>query len=397
MDYKKQMKEWVDAGVITQEQANIMLVDVDTRNKDDRSNKFIATISSIGSVLFGLGAIMFIASNWAQMSDLLKVLILLVSTFGTYTLGYVFKYHKKNLPIVGSVLFLLGALLYGASIFLIAQIYNINANAHSLLLLWLIGILPLMYGFALESISALAAIIFYLWVGFYIAADAQSTIHSQSVIPVIIFSSSALLFSIGEMHYFIPTFQKIGQMFQRFALKFILFSLFLLTFEFFSGGISLNNAVTGDSSFVVTNITIFSIVAILGLVVSLFFNPTQSKTNLIESGSALGIIGLILLFLFFPANINIYTILFNLVFAGLTILLIYLGYKKQNVQMLNSGIFWISLFILARYFDFFWELLPRSLFFLVGGLILVLGGIAMEKKRRQIKGDFTKITPSSHG
>jgi len=39
----------------------------------------------------------------------------------------------------------------------------------------------------------------------------------------------------------------------------------------------------------------------------------------------------------------------------------------------------------VKYFDWFWSLLPRSLFFIVGGLVLVLGGIALEKKRRQIK------------
>ena len=61
------------------------------------------------------------------------------------------------------------------------------------------------------------------------------------------------------------------------------------------------------------------------------------------------------------------------------------------MQIVNTGMFWLSALILVRYFDFFWDLLPRSLFFMVGGLILVLGGIALEKKRRQLKTKFAAI------
>ena len=51
--------------------------------------------------------------------------------------------------------------------------------------------------------------------------------------------------------------------------------------------------------------------------------------------------------------------------------------------------FWLGGLVLVRYFDFFWQLLPRSLFFLVGGLILVFGGMALEKKRRELRTQFS--------
>ena len=54
------------------------------------------------------------------------------------------------------------------------------------------------------------------------------------------------------------------------------------------------------------------------------------------------------------------------------------------------GTFWLSAFVLTKYFDLFWDLMDRSLFFIVGGLILVFGGIALEKKRKEIKKDFAK-------
>jgi uncharacterized membrane protein len=42
--------------------------------------------------------------------------------------------------------------------------YNINANNHTLVLIWLIGILPLVYAFESEPIAALSSLLFYTWI-----------------------------------------------------------------------------------------------------------------------------------------------------------------------------------------------------------------------------------------
>ncbi len=396
MTNKKQIKEWLESGTITQEQAQKMLTDVDQKSKEERSNKFIVAISTIGAILLGIGAILFVASNWREIPDLMKVLILLGSTFGAYYLGYLFKYDKKNLPKVGVSLFFLGALLFGASIFLIAQIYHINANAHSLVLIWLIGVLPLVYAFRSEPIAALSSLLFFIWIGLFIFRGGRFDEDIFFSFPVIYLSAGTLLFSIGGLHYLKPQLIKIARIFRIAGIKIAMLSLFLLTFKFFSGYIDSywfrNSRMLEDmSSQLMIGIVLFSILAIIGLVINLLFNPSQSKTSSFESGAALGLLGFTLLFFFFPAESSVYTVIYNLLFAGLTIFLIYIGYQKSDIKIVNIGIFWLSVFILAKYFDFFWDLMDRSLFFIVGGLILVLGGIAMERKRRQIKEDFTKL------
>jgi len=396
MTNEKQIKEWLESGTITQEQAQKMLVDVDQKSKEERSNKFIVAISTIGAILLGIGAILFVASSWREIPNLMKVLILLGSTFGAYYLGYLFKYDKKNLPKVGVSLFFLGALLFGASIFLIAQIYHINANAHSLVLIWLIGVLPLVYAFRSEPIAALSSLLFFIWIGLFIFRGGRFDGDIFFSFPVIYLSAGTLLFSIGGLHYLKPQLIKIARIFRISGIKIAMLSLFLLTFKFFSGYIDSywfrNSRMLEDmSSQLMIGIVLFSILAIIGLVINLLFNPSQSKTNSFESGAALGLLGFTLLFFFFPAESSVYTVIYNLLFAGLTIFLIYIGYQRSDIKIVNIGIFWLSVFIFAKYFDFFWDLMDRSLFFIVGGLILVLGGIAMERKRRQIKEDFTKL------
>lgn len=442
MTNEKQIQEWLESGTITQEQAQKMLADVDQKSKEERSNKIIVAISTIGAILLGIGAILFISSNWREIPDLMKVLILLGSTFGAYYLGYLFKYDKKNLPKVGVSLFFLGALLFGASIFLIAQIYHINANAHSLVLVWFIGVLPLGLALKDKSIlllssllfclwfllfkfeynfdfhwvalfyllctllwvylqknmqaSVISSLLFFIWIGLFIFGGSRFNETTFLYFPVIYLSAGTLLFSIGGLHYLKPQLIKIARIFRIAGIKIAMLSLFLLTFKFFSGYIDSywfrNSRMLEDmSSQLMIGIVLFSILAIIGLVINLLFNPSQSKTNSFESGAALGLLGFTLLFFFFPAESSIYIVIYNLLFAGLTIFLIYIGYQRSDIKIVNIGIFWLSVFILAKYFDFFWDLMDRSLFFIVGGLVLVLGGIAMERKRRQIKEDFTKL------
>ncbi len=373
-----------------------MLIDVEQKNKEKRSDKFIVAISTIGAALLGIGAILFIASNWKGIPDLTKILILLGITFGTYYLGYLFKYDKRNLPKVGASLFFLGVLLFGVSILLIAQIYNINTNAHSLVLLWLIGILPLVYAFRSEPIAALSSLLFLIWTGLF---TFRNNFFDEILIfslPVIYLSVGTLLFSIGGLHYFDPQLTKIAKIFRIAGVKIAIFSLFLITFKLFSGRIESywfdNTGILENASpQIIGGIILFSILSIIGLVINLFFNPSRSKTNLFENSTALGFLSLTLLFFFSPTESNIFTIIYNVLFAGLTLSLIYIGYQKSEIKIVNIGMFWLSIFILAKYFDFLWDLMDRALFFIIGGLILVLGGIALERKRKQIKEDFAFI------
>ena len=66
----------------------------------------------------------------------------------------------------------------------------------------------------------------------------------------------------------------------------------------------------------------------------------------------------------------------------------YLGYLNKNPAYINIGLLFFVLDVIARYFDFFWKLLPRSLFFIGGGLILLAGSVILERKRRVVLQSF---------
>ena len=68
--------------------------------------------------------------------------------------------------------------------------------------------------------------------------------------------------------------------------------------------------------------------------------------------------------------------------------MIYFGLVEHNVFYVNSAFIIFTITLLSRYFDTFWRLMDRSLFFIVGGLLLIIGGYWLEKKRRQLSNDL---------
>lgn len=386
--------KWVENGMIDQILADKMLLDINEDKKERTSNKLIIVLSTLGSLLFGIGAFLFMASNWMALSAVTKVFLLIGSTAGAYYAGYVLKYEKANFPKVGNSLLFLGSLLFGASVFLIAQIYHVNANSHLLVLIWLAGIMPLVYVFSNAATAGLAAVLFYLWIGLFVfrGINFQSAANNFIALPALFLVSGNLLYSMGGIHYFQNALQKIARVYRLISLKVVMAGLFFLSFKTFSGhhDYYFNAAksfahVTGqfNASFI-----IFIVGAIIATVINLSFNPTKSKNNVMECSIGLGLVGITSLFFYFPSITNVYTVIFNLILAGLIVVLLMTGYQREDMKVVNIGMSYLGLFILVRYFDFFWDLLPRSLFFLVGGFILIVGGIALEKKRKELKAEF---------
>ena len=204
------IKKWLTDGLITEQQAQKMLADVAIHRKEHSSDKLIVVMSTIGAILLGIGAVLFVASNWLVLSRLAKVFILTGSTFGVSYVGYLFAYERKNLPKVGAALLFLGSLLFGATIFLIGQIYNIQAHSHTLILVWLVGILPLVYVLQSVSVAGLASLLLFLWIGLFIFRGATLATEDWIALPTLYLVSGLLLFEVGGLHYLSQRTRKSG-------------------------------------------------------------------------------------------------------------------------------------------------------------------------------------------
>src|SRR5690349_13373107 len=82
--------------------------------------------SLLGVLLLGSGIVTYFAANWGGIPKLVKLIIL----FGSMWLAYGAAWHalrEERAPLLGQALLLLGVILFGANIMLIAQIYHIDS------------------------------------------------------------------------------------------------------------------------------------------------------------------------------------------------------------------------------------------------------------------------------
>jgi uncharacterized membrane protein len=118
------------------------------QEKEDISKKTIRIILIIGVVLVGAGIFSFIAANWQEMTRPVKIGIIFVAMFSSYGVGWYLK-EKYNLLRTAEAFILLGTIIYGAGIFLVAQMFNIRANWPDGFILWMMGAIAM--AFAVES------------------------------------------------------------------------------------------------------------------------------------------------------------------------------------------------------------------------------------------------------
>jgi uncharacterized membrane protein len=121
------------------------------------SSRFVAILFGFGSILVGLGFITFVAANWQVWSQELRATLLLSAFAGINALG--FYLWQRSQPRLGQGLLILGALLLGANLALMSQIFHQSGSVYQLFLVWGLGVLAMAYSLRLTSLGILAIIL----------------------------------------------------------------------------------------------------------------------------------------------------------------------------------------------------------------------------------------------
>lgn len=301
---------------------------------------FVRIILLLGALLVGLGILSFIASNWQVMTKVSRFGLILISFVGFQMAGYKL---TNPYPKLARSLTYISVFIYGAGIFLIGQMFNFGGHFTQAFLLWAVGILPLafftkdtllhvfIHGLLLVYINGYAGLNQYPLVALVLCPLLYYGTTTIGNAPLLTFMNNLIAFNLlgYTLHYYHMAPE-------------------LITLCFFG----------------------------LGLVLHLIppkFNPVIFK---LQGILMLGIAGLILTFRdvwsdYAFANINIY---FTLVFLALILALI----RKGNL----IALIFFCLTILRFYTDTFYDFMPKSLFFITGGVMLLGFGYYFEKQRQ---------------
>jgi uncharacterized membrane protein len=386
---EQEIELWLREGLIAPDQKDKLLARYRVLKEADEKagpGKLITTLSILGSILIGIGAILFIASNWSLIPKWGKLFIVFSSMLTSYGLGFYFRYEKVTYPKVGASLILLGSLIFGAGIFLIAQMYHITVHYPNGPLLWGLGVLPLAYLLRFKSLISLAIIDLLIWLGmeanFWIS---YSSYYEIITMVNLYFMTGITLWGIGLMHREWQSMRIISSPYIILGSMITFSAGYILTFDIH------------ESSFVSEALLIFYI-GITSLFLLSVIPRILSKEK--EKGWGPETLGLFILMgivlylsLSFPVMSSKafkegFRLFFNILFALEIFGLIILGFIKRYPTYVNIGLLFFAVDVVTRYFDFFWALLPRSLFFIIGGLFLLFGGIYLERKRRTILASF---------
>ncbi|MBE9125354.1 MULTISPECIES: DUF2157 domain-containing protein [unclassified Coleofasciculus] len=124
-------------------------------------NRFIAILLVLGSIFLGLGIITFVVANWHVWSRELRVTLLLTMFVGFNTAGfYLWKYPAKGWQRrLGQGLLLVGALMLGVNMALMAQMFHKSGPIYQLYLVWGVGVLAMAYSLRLTTLGILSALL----------------------------------------------------------------------------------------------------------------------------------------------------------------------------------------------------------------------------------------------
>ncbi len=301
---------------------------------------FVRVMLVIGAILVGLGILSFIASNWDEMTKLVKYLIIVGMFLGFIAASYSMseKYPKTSRS------FLYMALItYGAGIFLIGQMFNFGGHFTQAFLLWAIGVLPT----ALLMRDKLV----------FLFAQLLLLIYILGSIDTVGFAYGILLVPAG--YYFARLLPS----------RLITFNNNLLSIAavIYLGEFStVEPVITVLLLFILGNIAFYKLQDIYRLQGILLFCIT----------------GFVLTF---PNIWNVWQLAslnteISIVFAiGYILYLLWLVKKEHFIPLI-----FVCITIFRYYVDLTYDFMPKSYVFISGGVLLLLFGYYIERRRRKV-------------
>jgi uncharacterized membrane protein len=376
-----------EAGLITDEQRQKIIEHFQL--KEDGGGKFLTIVSIIGAVLIAAGITLLIAAHWNDIPRGVKIAAGLLLMLGFHAGGWWLREAQGKYRKTGVALHWLGSCLFLANIALIGQIYNIVSRPPNAFLLWWIGIAALPWLLRSKAQHVLLLIAFGIWFGFEVN-ERGGLIYCESDRQVLLYALLGLVYlgagyrlRRGVFFEFAGVTEKLG------LLAFLIFFYPLTWKDFFGwenseirqwffpalGVLALLLLMLGLKNLAALTRqwrwTWFA--ALLGMAVfmaTVWFGCWQLDHSdgsrhyfWGESWSYLG--GTLALFVFCLLQIQV-------------------GIQERSPFLVNLGVVFIALDILAAYCGLFGSMARTGVMFLISGIFLIVFGVYLEKKRRTL-------------
>ena len=379
----RESEAWVAEGIVSAEQAAAIrsrYADV----REERRGSATTALAVIGAIAVGFGVIGFIAANWEGMSHAARLTLLTVAVAGSYASAYHLRDRTGSRPRVGEALYLVGVLLFGASLFLVGQMYHVQAHDPLALLLWAVGAVATALVVRSRAIAATSVLIFTAWVGFEfgLALDDGDTGFAAFPAVAVFYGGALYGFATAAQerireHWFASSgFPESGR---GIGLPIAAAGLFVFTFS--EATEELGQAGEGLSD---VTLALFVLLAALAFAAAGALALCRRPSGRYEGGMLAAVLVVMLAASLAGGDGDVYAVVFNLLFAAVALGVIYAGYLSDEPWLVNLGVVLVAVDLVARYFDVFWSALPRSLGMIGAGLLVLGIAWALERQRKRL-------------
>ncbi len=376
-----------EAGLITGEQRQEIIAHF--RLNEEGGNKFLAIVSSLGAVLITAGIILLVSAHWNGIPRGVKIAGGLALMLGVHAGGWWLREVQGKYRKTGEALQLIGSGLFLANIALLGQIYNLVSRPPNAFLLWWVGIAALPWLLRSKAQQVLFLLAFGVWFGFevnehgwfYCGGDVRQ-ILLYSLLGLVYLGAGWMLRG-GAFAEFAGVTEKLG------LLIFLIFFYPLTWKEAFGARVAETQTWILPALGMVALLALAAgfrnvrgldrqwrwtwFAALLGMTVfmgTVWFGCWQlgpaAGPRYYDWGESWSyLLGTLALFVFCLLQIQI-------------------GLQERSPFLVNLGVAFIALDILAAYIDLFGSMARTGLMFLVSGVFLIVFGVYLEKKRRKL-------------
>jgi uncharacterized membrane protein len=281
--------------------------------------------------------------------------------------------------LIGTALYLIGGISFGASIFLVGQMYHVQAHEPLGLLLWAALIAPTALVLRSTPLAALSLMAFSAWVIYEV-----EFLKLEDVGPLyfaVIGLLGCAFYALGTGFATLLDRAGFGRPMRALGFPLISVGLFALTFGFYE--------LEGRDSWPISiwlMLVAAGCVTLAGSLALVFLS--QRATAPWEATALFASAALLLLVLVScPGSVSTYVIVFNVLLAIVAVGAIVTGYANEQGWLVGAGLVVVVADVFTRYFDFFWHMLPRSFALMGAGVLLLAIALLLGKQRKRL---FTK-------
>jgi uncharacterized membrane protein len=430
--FRKQLKDQLpilqSEGLITPEQANAISRKYELDSLAAESTRtLLMVIYIVGVCLVGVGMISFVAAHWNAIAPEIKIVLIFSAMLAAHISGfYLWKISGKS-PKLGHALTILGTLIFGANIGLVAQIFHIRENVYNGFAAWALGAILMAY--ALQSVpnAFLAIVTSFIWfcgtcgwrsnpalwyplaaavvfipfaclcrsafafvfallsVGISLpialtvsSSEAFGLIAATLIIGVASFSLGSIFFGTDKFKFF-PVPAMIC------ACISTAFALYLCSFFDFADEVTsdMPDFLAEDPAVLITSGT--------ALVIAVLMLPLGVKKILqqkpVLTMLAVTVVSLLLIIVTaFTNNELIVHVVANVLFMALAANILWASFHFHDRRLFWASVLMIALLILSRTIEYETDLLIKSAAFTASGIALIIAGVMFEKylKKRNL-------------